>query len=76
MAVGGRLNASIASPVDATIIYYGNVKKSPDDLAKLNSPILGHFATQDGWINAEMVGGFEKSMEEAGKSDLLSVALV
>lgn len=67
---GWSLNAGIATPVDATVIYYGNVKKSADDLASLQSPVLGHFATEDGWINADMVGGFEAAMAEAGKSDL------
>ena len=67
---GWSLNASLATPVDATVIYYGNVGKSAADLATLNSPVLGHFATLDGWIDADMVGGFEKAMAEAGKSEL------
>ncbi|MES9846614.1 MAG: dienelactone hydrolase family protein [Candidatus Sedimenticola sp. PURPLELP] len=67
---GWSLNASLATPVDATVVYYGNVKKSAGDLASLQSPLLGHFGTQDKWINAEMVDGFEKAMTEAGKSDL------
>lgn len=67
---GWWLNASIAAPVDATVIYYGNVAKSADDVATLNGPVLGHFATLDGWINTEMVGGFQKAMMTAGKTDL------
>ncbi|MBX2868743.1 MAG: dienelactone hydrolase family protein [Acidiferrobacterales bacterium] len=70
---GWSLNASIASPVDATVIYYGNVKKTPEDLASLNSPVLGHFATKDGWINQPMVDGFIDSMSTAGKAEALSV---
>lgn len=65
---GWALNASIAAPVDATVIYYGRVERSAEDLAKLNGPVLGHFAEQDEWINQEMVGRFEAAMEEAGKS--------
>lgn len=65
---GWALNASIAAPVDATVIYYGRVERSAEDLAKLNGPVLGHFAEQDQWINQEMVGRFEAAMEEAGKS--------
>lgn len=64
------LNASIATPVDATVIYYGRCNKSAAELATLNSPVLGHFGTLDKHINAEMVGGFEKAMKEAGKTDL------
>ena len=68
---GWSLNASLSAPVDATIIYYGNVAKEAGDLATLQSPVLGHFATKDGWINQEMVSGFESAMQAAGKSDLI-----
>jgi len=66
---GWSLNASIATPVDATVIYYGNVEKSPAELDSLNSPVLGHFGTLDKNINEEMVAGFEASLKSAGKSD-------
>lgn len=66
---GWSLNASLAAPVDATVIYYGNVEKSPEQLASLNSPVLGHFGTLDKNINKEMVDGFEASLKSAGKSD-------
>lgn len=64
---GWSLNASLATEVDATVIYYGNVAKSKDDLASLNSPVLGHFASTDKFINKEMVDGFEQAMGDAGK---------
>ena len=66
---GGRwsLNASLAEPVDATIVYYGNVTKSAGDLNALNGPVLGHYAERDRWINRDMVSGFEAAMEKAGK---------
>ena len=37
---GGRwsLNASLAAPVDATIVYYGNVKRTQAQLASLGRP--------------------------------------
>ncbi len=70
---GWSLNASIATPVDATVIYYGRCNKSVAELATLNSPVLGHFGTLDKSINAEMVGGFEAAMKEAGKADNLTV---
>ena len=62
------LNASIAAPVDATIVYYGNVTRGQEQLAALAGPVLGHFATRDRWINQEMVEGFEAAMAAAGKS--------
>ncbi|MDA0655210.1 MAG: dienelactone hydrolase family protein [Proteobacteria bacterium] len=67
---GWSLNASLAAPVDATVIYYGDVKKKSKDLELLTGPVMGHFGTQDKRINAKMVSGFEKSMKKAGKKDL------
>jgi carboxymethylenebutenolidase len=65
---GWSLNASIANPVDATVIYYGYLERSTDDLKGLKGPVLGHFAEEDQWINKEMVDGFEARMKQAGKS--------
>jgi len=65
---GWSLNASIASPVDATVIYYGKVDRPAQQLARLKGPVLGHFAERDQWINSAMVSAFEKAMTEAGKS--------
>jgi len=70
---GWSLNASLSAAVDATVIYYGNVKKQTASLSALKSPVLGHFATEDGWINREMVDGFVDAMRGAGKSDDLTV---
>ncbi len=64
---GWSLNASLAAPVNATIVYYGNVRKDEFDLESLKGPVLGHYATEDQWINREMVNGFEEAMREAGK---------
>lgn len=65
---GWSLNASIATPVDATVIYYGRVNRASEDFVNLKGPVLGHFATRDGFINSDMVGEFEKMMAEAKKS--------
>lgn len=62
------LNASIAAPVDATVIYYGRVNKTADELKSLKGPVLGHFATKDQFINKPMVEGFEAAMRAAGKT--------
>ena len=67
---GWSLNASLAAPVDATVIYYGNVRKSAGELESLKGPVLGHFGSLDKYINASMVGGFENMMRTAGKTDL------
>ncbi len=65
---GWSLNASIAAPVDATVVYYGRVDRRAADLANLEGPVQGHFATRDRRINTEMVGGFEEEMKKAGKT--------
>ena len=65
---GWSLNASLATPVEATVIYYGRCAKSTEEVQNLKGPVMGHFATRDQFINQEMVGGFEKSMDAAGKS--------
>ncbi len=64
---GWSLNASIVTPVDATVVYYGRVAKTAGEVAHLRGPVLGHFATQDKFINKAMVDGFEKAMRDAGK---------
>jgi carboxymethylenebutenolidase len=64
---GWSLAASILRPVEATVVYYGNVARSADELRHLKGPVLGHFAARDGWINRPMVEGFEAAMKEAGK---------
>jgi carboxymethylenebutenolidase len=65
---GWSLNASIAEPVDATVVYYGRVDQPKEQLARLRGPVLGHFATRDQWINRAMVSGFEEAMTAAGRA--------
>jgi carboxymethylenebutenolidase len=64
---GLSLDASIAAPVDATVIYYGRVDADAGELKSLKGPVLGHFATEDKWINKKMVSAFEAEMDKAGK---------
>lgn len=64
---GWSLETSIATPVEATIIYYGRVDQPGERLAKLRGPVLGHFATRDSFIDKKMVQGFEALMALAGK---------
>lgn len=66
---GWSLNASLATEVDATIVYYGRVNKTAEQLKTLNSPVLGHFGTLDKSINKDMVNGFLSAAKEAGKDE-------
>ena len=63
---GWSLNASLAHPVDATVIYYGRCDKSAAELKKLKGPVLGQFGSQDTFINPQMVNGFEAALKEDG----------
>ena len=65
---GWSLNASIAAPVEATVIYYGRVTRKAADLARLKGPVLGHFAKRDKFIDDAMVSAWEKEMDKAGKA--------
>ncbi len=65
---GWSLMTGLKSPVDATVVYYGNVARKASELAALKGPVLGHFATADNWINRKMVSGFEAEMAKAGKT--------
>lgn len=49
------------------IIYYGMPEKDETKLKKFNVPVLGIFASRDGWINKEVVDGFEKQMKSLNK---------
>lgn len=65
---GWSLQASLATPVDATVVYYGRVPGDAQALENLQSPVLGHFGTEDGFINEEMVSTWTAAMNDAAKS--------
>ena len=65
---GWSLGASIAAPVEATVIYYGRVTRKADELARLKGPVMGHFASRDKFIDNKMVSAWEAEMDKAGKS--------
>lgn len=64
---GWSLNASLARPVNATVIYYGNVRKTAASLASLQGPVIMHYGLLDQNINTTMVKGFEAEAKKAGK---------
>lgn len=49
------------------VVYYGMPERDPEKLEELNAKVLGIFAEQDKWINREVVGEYEKAMNESGK---------
>jgi carboxymethylenebutenolidase len=64
------LRASIATPVAATVLYYGVIHPSTKELARLVSPVLGHFAERehDPGRQRRSVEQLEREFEEAGRS--------
>lgn len=63
---GWSLNTSLATPVDATVIYYGRVTDDADRLSRLKGPVLGHFGEKDKHINHAMVDPFEAALKKIG----------
>ena len=68
MGGGLALDASVARPVDATVVYYGRVDHPPAELQQLKGPVQGHFAERDAWIDHAMVDPFAAAMKKAGKT--------
>lgn len=69
--LGGRwsLRTALLFPrdVDATVIYYGTVRADEAELARLEMPILGLFASKDRVVPAATVTAFEATMKRLGK---------
>ena len=51
----------------ACVMYYGMPEENMDKLKTLDCPVLLVWATQDQWINKDVVGKFESNMKTAGK---------
>jgi carboxymethylenebutenolidase len=50
------------------VMYYGMPEKDTNALKTLNCQVLGLFAGQDKWINADVVKAFQDNMKKLGKS--------
>lgn len=70
---GWSLTTALAASPDASVIYYGRVNKTADELRRLTTPVLGHFGTLDQGIPVSQVEGFVAAAEEAGTADLLTI---
>lgn len=51
----------------ACVIYYGMPEKDVERLKTLQTDVLGLFASQEQWINPQVVAEFEENMKAAGK---------
>lgn len=66
---GWSLNTAKLFPdeLDAAVIYYGQVTDDEDVLRPINTPILGHFGTEDRGIPVDGVRRFEQALERLRK---------
>lgn len=64
---GWSLGASLSMTIDATVIYYGDVARSAEELRNLQGPVMGHFGSRDMFANKDVVAGFETELTKAGR---------
>jgi carboxymethylenebutenolidase len=66
---GWSLQAAIllGKQAKGCVIYYGMPEKDTNKLSTLNAPVLGIFASRDGWITKPVVDEFEKQMKDLKK---------
>jgi carboxymethylenebutenolidase len=69
--MGGGLSLQLAvnePQLAASVVYYGAMPTSAEDIQKIQAPVLGNFGGEDRGIAVESVNTFEKAMKAAGKS--------
>lgn len=57
------LNVSLTTPVDATVIYYGQVSQASEQVSSLAGPVLGHFGQKDPIVPVSSVLMFQEKLE-------------
>ena len=68
MGGGYSLDVALAEPhLAADVINYGHLATDPEELKKIQAPILGLFGGQDRGIPPEDVQKFQQAMEKLGK---------
>ena len=69
MGGGFALNVALREPTLAAVaIHYGHLATDPEQLKKINAPILGIFGSQDRGIPVEDVKKFEQTLKQLGKT--------
>ncbi len=68
---GGQqsLNISLETPVDATVIYYGNLTEDIGKISKLQWAVLGIFGDKDTSIPLDKIQLFQKNLGNLGKKN-------
>lgn len=72
---GGQqsLNISMETPVDATVIYYGNLSEDKTKLANLKWPVLWVFGDKDTSIPLDKITLFQENLNALGKQQAFYV---
>lgn len=72
---GWSLQTALAHPrkIDATVIYYGRLVTDPEQLTKLEMPVLGIFGAEDEGIPPEKAREFESALNEGGVSNSIYI---
>jgi carboxymethylenebutenolidase len=68
MGGGVALDFGMHDPsVSAVVMFYGFPNTNPDQLAKLNGPVLAHFGLKDDGIPQTKIDQFTAAMKKAGR---------
>jgi carboxymethylenebutenolidase len=68
MGGGYSLDVALEEPtLAADVIHYGHLATEPENLKKINAPVLGIFGGQDKGIPPEDVRKFQEAMKQQGK---------
>jgi len=71
---GWSLQSALMLPeLDAAVIYYGRLVTDRDQLATLDTPILGLFGAEDQGIPVDQVREFEAALAELGKPHTIEI---
>jgi carboxymethylenebutenolidase len=69
MGGGYSLDVALQEPaLKAVVINYGDLTDDPDDLKKINAPILGIFGGEDRNIHLSDVRKFQQQLKDLGKT--------
>jgi carboxymethylenebutenolidase len=72
---GWSLQTALLHPkeLDADVIYYGRLVTTPDVLAALEMPIMGHFGAEDSSIPPDAARAFERTLDQVGVTNHIYV---
>jgi carboxymethylenebutenolidase len=65
--------STTGQPLDATVIYYGNLVEDRTKLDNINWPVLGIFGDQDQSIPVEKVKAFEAALNELNVKNSINI---